>query len=247
MEPLGVEGGPSRSMLKFRGYEESYHNCSRSINNHINQLGLPGGGWAVGASEDVAEAEQLVKEMEVEARSMKGSEQRESQSRVNQCRADLKSLRRSLDEALQRAKAEELRKGRRGTRGGGYNGNNSEYANNVWSTGAGLRQGHIEGLQAAQESLDRSRLTLLDSQRVLEETEVIGQGVATDLESQRESLLRSRSNVRGTSSVVQNARQELVSLSRKDLLHRLCLYLVIIALSCAILWVLYHKIRRRVG
>ena len=34
---------------------------------------------------------------------MKGSERRQSQSRANQCRADLKSLRKSIEQVRQRA------------------------------------------------------------------------------------------------------------------------------------------------
>lgn len=39
-----------------------------------------------------------VKGMEIEVRSMKGNERRQSQSRANQCRADLKSLRKSIEQ-----------------------------------------------------------------------------------------------------------------------------------------------------
>lgn len=91
----------------------------------------------------------------------------------------------------------------------------------------------------------RSRLSLLDSRRVLEETEGIGRGVVGDLESQRESLLRSRASVRGAEGAATSARRLLRSISRKELRHRLCLYLIILSLSVAIVVVLYLKIRRR--
>lgn len=41
-----------------------------------------------------------VKGMEIEVRSMKGGERRQCQSRANQCRADLKSLRKSVEQVL---------------------------------------------------------------------------------------------------------------------------------------------------
>lgn len=93
----------------------------------------------------------------------------------------------------------------------------------------------------------RSRLSLLDSHRVLEETEGIGRGVVGDLEAQRETLLRSRANVREAEGAATKARRLLRTISRRELRHRLCLYLVIVALSAAIVLVLYLKIRRRLS
>lgn len=90
----------------------------------------------------------------------------------------------------------------------------------------------------------RSRLSLLDSQRVLEETEGIGQGVVGDLESQRESLLRSQAHVRDTGRVSDQARRLLRSIARNEFRHRLMLYLIILGLSTAIVFVLYFKLRR---
>lgn len=91
----------------------------------------------------------------------------------------------------------------------------------------------------------RSRLSLLDSRRVLEETEGIGRGVVGDLESQRESLLRSSAHVRDTDSAATKARRVLRSIARKDLRHRLVLYMIISMLVLAILGVVYWKISRR--
>ncbi|CAM9682451.1 unnamed protein product [Ectocarpus sp. 8 AP-2014] len=101
------------------------------------------------------------------------------------------------------------------------------------------------GPDLTQQSLARSRLSLQDSRRVLEETEGIGRGVMGNLESQRESLLRSRASVRDTGAAAGQARRLLGSISRRELRHRLCLYAVIALLSAAIVFVLYLKIRRR--
>lgn len=90
-------------------------------------------------------------------------------------------------------------------------------------------------------------MSLLDSRRVLEETEGLGRGVIGDLESQRESLLRSQANVRETEGMSQQARRALRSLSHKEFRHRLCLYLIILGLSVAIVVVVYFKIRRWLG
>lgn len=87
-------------------------------------------------------------------------------------------------------------------------------------------------------------MSLLDSRRVLEETEEIGQGVVGDLESQRESLLRSQAHVRQTGGISTRARRLLRSIARKEFRHRLILYLIIVGLSVAIVLVLYFKIRR---
>ncbi|CAM9390674.1 unnamed protein product [Discosporangium mesarthrocarpum] len=239
MEPLGVEGGVSRGMASFRAHEESYHACSRTINNHINQV-TQRGTTAVtdGVKGDLADAEIFIKGMDIEVRSMKGSERRQCQSRANQCRADLKALKRALNQAVERAQAEELRKGK-------WGGGDEGLTHNTWSSGPGFSgQDNSQGFDTAQASLNRGRMSLLDSQRVLEETEGIGQRVTGDLEAQRESLLRSQGNVQETGGMVERARGELRALSGKELRHRLCLYLIISALSCAILYLLYLKIRK---
>ncbi|CAM9905797.1 unnamed protein product [Hapterophycus canaliculatus] len=88
-------------------------------------------------------------------------------------------------------------------------------------------------------------MSLQDSRRVLEETEGIGRGVMGDLEGQRESLLRSRAHVRDTGGAAAKARGLLRSISRRELRHRLLLYVIIVGLSVAIVYVLYLKIRRR--
>ncbi|CAB1116051.1 unnamed protein product [Ectocarpus sp. CCAP 1310/34] len=241
MEPFGFESGPSRAVQTFQSHEESYHRCSMSINRAINGIQLNNLVDAVGATSlplDLQEAEQHVKGMEIEARSMKGNERRQCQSRANQCRADLKALRRSIDQAGQRAQAEELM---RRSGGGAIGGEPRSF-----SEGGGDLRGL--GPDLAQQSLARrvlSRLSLQDSRRVLEETEGIGRGVMGDLESQRESLLRSRASVRDTGAAAGQARRLLGSISRRELRHRLCLYAVIALLSAAIVFVLYLKIRRR--
>lgn len=90
-------------------------------------------------------------------------------------------------------------------------------------------------------------MSLLDSRRVLEETEGIGRGVMGDLESQRETLLRSRANIRETEGAAATARRLLRSISRRELRHRLCLYFIIAVLSTSIVIVLYLKIKRRLA
>ncbi|CAM9647677.1 unnamed protein product [Pylaiella littoralis] len=241
MQSLGYESGPSRAMQTFQSHEDGYHRCSVSINRGINGIQQNSVVEAVGASSllenFLPEADQHVRGMEIEVRSMKGDERRQCQSRANQCRADLKALRRSLEQAGQRAQAEELmRRGGGGSIGGGPTGH---------ADGGSVLGGL--GPDLAQQSLARSRLSLLDSRRVLEETEGIGRSVMGDLESQRESLLRSRANVSETAGAAATARQMLRSISRKELRHRLFLYLVIAALSAAIVCVLYSKIKRRVS
>eukprot|EP00752_Nemacystus_decipiens_P002620 g2453.t1 len=226
-------------MATFKEHEDGYHRCSVAINRAINGIQQNRLVEAVGATSlpnFLQEANQHVKGMEIEVRSMKGSERRQCQSRANQCRADLKALRKNIDEAGQRAQAEQLmRRGGGSTIGGG--------ARDFSEMGSGVLGGL--GPDVAQQSLARSRVSLLDSRRVLEETEGIGRGVMTDLESQRETLLRSRANVRETEGAAATARRLLRTISRRELRHRLCLYLIIVALSASIVLVLYLKIRRR--
>ncbi|CAM9203202.1 unnamed protein product [Sphacelaria rigidula] len=230
MEPFAFEAGPmstNRATASFAQHEKGYHRCSQNINRHINglQLGKVEAVAALDLPDDLEEAEQYVKGMEIEVRSMKGNDRRQCQSRANQCRADLRSLRRSLEQAAHRVQADELMRRER------------EGVNGEWAG--------VVGPDLAQQSLARSRLSLLDSQRVLEETEGIGQGVVGDLESQRESLLRSQAHVRDTGRVSDKARRLLRSIARKEFRHRLMLYLIILGLSTAIVFVLYFKIRRR--
>ncbi|CAN0310753.1 unnamed protein product [Hapterophycus canaliculatus] len=155
MEPFGFESGPSRAMMTFQSHEDSYHRCSMSINRAINGIQRNNLVEAVGATSlpaDLQEAEQHVKGMEIEVRSMKGGERRQCQSRANQCRADLKALRKSIEQAGQRAQAEELM--RRGGGGGGIGGGPRDYLGGSGGSGGGAGLGGL-GPDLAQQSLAR--------------------------------------------------------------------------------------------
>eukprot|EP00611_Tribonema_gayanum_P021221 TRINITY_DN4034_c0_g1_i1.p2 TRINITY_DN4034_c0_g1~~TRINITY_DN4034_c0_g1_i1.p2 ORF type:complete len:249 (-),score=131.91 TRINITY_DN4034_c0_g1_i1:122-868(-) len=248
MQPLDVEAPPPRSststMTIFNSYEDSYLQAARGINTHISALwslraaanGGGGGAAAAAAPERIVDAatrlfeesESLARGMEIEVRSMTGADRKKCGAKAAQYRSDLLALRRAFDQARARA-AREL-----GYDGGG-GGRGYESAADAT---------RVARLQAGDDSLARTAISLTDSRRVLAETEGVGARVVTDLEGQRQSLLRARDNAREISYDTVEAREVLRAIARRDARHRLALYAIIAALLCAIAFVLYLKFRR---
>eukprot|EP00953_Heterococcus_sp_UTEX-ZZ885_P006416 3927-Heterococcus_DN1.PRE.2 len=158
-------------MTIFASYEDDYLKCARSINTKINELwsakasSSNGGGSVTSAASITAvndatrvfeQAESFLRGMDIEIRSMKGAEKKRCQGKSLQYRNDLTSLRRAFDQARSRASQQAT----------GYD--------TAAATPAATRQ---QRLQAADDSLARTGVSLEDSRRVLAETEDIGADV----------------------------------------------------------------------
>ncbi|KAG5189523.1 soluble NSF attachment protein receptor [Tribonema minus] len=228
MQPLDVEAPPPRSststMTIFNSYEDSYLQAARGINAHISALwslraaanGGGGGGAAAAAAPEriVDAATRLFEESESLARGMEIEVRSMTGADRKKCGAKAAQYRSDLL-ALRRAFDQ-----------------------------ARARAARELGYDGGGRALARTAISLTDSRRVLAETEDVGARVVTDLEGQRQSLLRARDNAREISYDTVEAREVLRAIARRDARHRLALYAIIAALLCAIAFVLYLKFRR---
>jgi vesicle transport through interaction with t-SNAREs protein 1 len=153
---------------------------------------------------------------------MKGPEKKRCQTKSAQYKSDLAALRRTAEQARLRPS---------------HNGSASTNGTTAAAVTRAQRQ------QAADDSLARTGATLQDSVRVLASSEDIGGSVLSDLESQRQSLLRARGHVVDVSGDAGEARQLLQAIARRNARHRLMLYCIIAGLLVAIAIVLYFKFR----
>lgn len=88
---------------------------------------------------------------------------------------------------------------------------------------------------------------LRDSQRILAETEYIGNNTLLQMGRQREQLESANENIRAVVNIAQQAKTILVSMSRRAFRNRFCLYGMIASLIWANLYVLYRIYRKNYG
>jgi vesicle transport through interaction with t-SNAREs protein 1 len=215
MQPMSLEGGKSRQMTIFRTYEARYKALVRSLNRHIDSYTSLPPGSASSPPTNDAAAESDFKSAESAVKGM--------ELEVRSMQGDEKK--RSMVASRQyRSDLDTLRRNFEAAR--------AQAKDTKFSPGHSLGQSRVGDL-------------LMDSAQVLADTESIGGNVMGDLESQRESLLRSHQNVRETGGFSDRSGSILRSMERRYMRTKLVLYGIIVALCCAIILVLYIKLTRR--
>jgi vesicle transport through interaction with t-SNAREs 1 len=94
-------------------------------------------------------------------------------------------------------------------------------------------------LVASNERLDQSTYSLQQAKQTVNETEQIGDTIVSDLENQREKLIGAGENVTETKSNTHTARRALNLISRRVLIQKIFL-LILILLLFITMWVLLY-------
>ena len=93
----------------------------------------------------------------------------------------------------------------------------------------------------AASSLSRSTQLLEDSMRKIGETEVIGDAVASNMESQRAQLINASDKVHEMRGFTSDARAILRSMGRRAIMEKCVLITIIIVLIISIILVVYYR------
>eukprot|EP00638_Chattonella_subsalsa_P019646 CAMPEP_0117858872 /NCGR_PEP_ID=MMETSP0950-20121206/2781_1 /TAXON_ID=44440 /ORGANISM="Chattonella subsalsa, Strain CCMP2191" /LENGTH=239 /DNA_ID=CAMNT_0005708607 /DNA_START=85 /DNA_END=804 /DNA_ORIENTATION=+ len=230
MHPLMI-ATENDSLAVFKSYEEEYLKCSRAINRHINELGAnnPTADQVhqidAMAQADLQEADNYIRSMMVEARSLEGQQRSKCKTKVEQYKSDLVNLRANYELAQHRVRRQEL----------------------IGSEGniQGIHDDQKTRLLQSSATLEKSSEALESSRRILAETEDIGVNILGDLEEQRETLISAHAKVKQTSSIVHRARYLLNKMGRQALTQRICLYVCIILLVFVIIFLVYFLYIRK--
>ena len=102
-----------------------------------------------------------------------------------------------------------------------------------------------KALVASNERLDQSTYSLQQAKQTVNETEQIGEIIVNDLESQREKLIGAGDNVAGTKQSTHIARRALNLISKRVLIQKIFLLILILLLFITMWLLLYYGIIHR--
>jgi len=210
-------------MDRFNRYEENFLNSSRIISRCINQLDSANGvvdviiSASVEIDGEIAEAEGYLRAMDVEFRTMSSMEKKNAQTKLTDYREELRQLQGTYNSAKSGAESLAIR---------------------------GAPSSRAKLLNANQR-LDQSTATLEQSRQMLAKTQVIGDTVLSDLESQKDTLMDAQSRVHETRSLANDAKRILRSMGQRAILHKICVAFTILVLAGAIVAVGYYGVMKK--
>lgn len=165
----------------FRDYESDFKSLQAAIDEKLQLLAENGGGdaaaTAVEAGQKASEADQALRQMEVEARMMPTGQRSQLEPVLRQHRARLCEQRRALAEVKEAANRKNLLAG--GSSGATVYGRHAEQ----------------ERLTEAHQNMHSASARLEEAHRQALDAEAISMEVASDLRQQRDSIARARDNV----------------------------------------------------
>uniref|UniRef100_A0A7S3QKG3 Vesicle transport v-SNARE N-terminal domain-containing protein n=1 Tax=Dunaliella tertiolecta TaxID=3047 RepID=A0A7S3QKG3_DUNTE len=215
----------------FQQYEADYCQKSTSVSKKLPTLeGLAGEARRKRVHEvevELKSAEDVLKRMDMEARSLPVEQSKPLLIKVKEYRADLGSLK---DHAKQASKSTAaLGDAARAELG---------LAGDYYSTSAGQRERMLSSTQRLEKSSDH----LHHGREQLIQTEELGASILRDLHSQRETIMHSKSTLQGTDDNITKARKILSSMSRRMLQNKIIMAGVILFLLLGIILMVYAKL-----
>ncbi|CAI7758283.1 unnamed protein product [Closterium sp. NIES-53] len=186
------------------------------------------------------EADSLIRRMDLEARSLAAAQKAALLVKLREYKADLQTLRRDLQRALQDAAASASEAAR-----------DQLLGNTEGQAGEGMSQEELAAtgaqrmrLLGATEQLGESSQRLEASKRALLETEELGVSILEDLHNQRQTLLNARDNLYGVDASIDRGRQILNSMARRMNRNKWISIFILIVLILAIIIVIFVKMHR---
>ena len=161
---------------------------------------------------EIAEAEGYVKAMDVEFRSMPSADKKSVAEKISGYKDELQELIKSFANVRHEAELKALKKD------------------------SSARTRH---LLSANQKLDNSTSLLERSRMMIAQTELVGNNITADLESQKETLIGAQAKVYETKEITDDARGVLTSMGNRALYHKCCVLFVIVFLAAMIGIVLY--------
>lgn len=215
----------------FRQYETDYCSKSTDISRKIASLASLTGELrrkkVTEIEADVREADNVIKRMDMEARSLAADASRSLSSKVREYRADLASLREQLKAAA----------------AGALDGDAAARAelglgDSYYSSSAGQRDRMLAATERLQKTSDR----LQHGKQQLAETEELGVTILQDLARQRETIVHARDTLHGADDNISRARKVLGTMSRRIMTNKVITFGIAAFLIAAIFLVIYVKL-----
>lgn len=196
-------------MDRFRRYEENFLNSTRIISRSIHKLGEAKGNvdsvisCSVEIEGELSEAEGYLKAMDVEYRTMSSSDKRSAQQKVTDYKEEFRMMQSNYQTGKFQAESLALKGG----------------------------PSSRTRLLTANQRLDHSTSTLEQSRMLVGQTERIGDGILTDLEMQKETLMDAQNKVKETKGFTVEAKRVLRIMGNRAFMHKCCIIFLIVFLA----------------
>eukprot|EP00891_Asterochloris_glomerata_P001854 jgi/Astpho2/1854/fgenesh1_pm.00038_%23_13_t len=216
----------------FNQYESEYCNKSTEITRKVQAFGgLQGDIRRLRIREvesDVREAEQIIKRMQMEARSFSQDKSQQLLRKVKDYQADLRKI------------SDDFKQAQGGAGGGAAARAELGLSDNYYDTSAGQRERMLKSTEKMDKTTDR----IAQGRQQLAETEELGVGVLQNLHRQRETLVHARDTLHGADDGLAKARRVLAGMSRRIMTNKVIMIGICALLIGAIVLVIYANRRK---
>ena len=192
----------------------------------------------------LAELEQLVRRMDLEARA--GGNQEHVMKTLRDCKAKVHELKGMVREAKEeKARIESRAQLLASSSGGGTGPAMLSSSNN--STGAEQdrrreQNSALDSMMKNTAKIEQTSERIQESKGRLIETEDLGAAILQDLHNQRETIVESRESLRGADDTLSASRKILQTMSRRAQQNKLLFYGVVTVLIITIITIAYKKL-----
>jgi len=196
--------------------------------------------------DSLAEMEQLVRRMDLEARSVGGNDAKQMKI-LRDCKAKAQELKANAREAKERrAQTDSRAQLFASSSGGGGGGTGPAMLSSSNSGGEQDRRREqnsaLDSMMKNTARIEQTGERIRESKGRLIETEDLGAAILQDLHRQRETIVESRESLRGADDTLSTSRKILQTMSRRAQQNKLLFYGVVTVLVITILTVAYKKL-----
>ena len=218
----------------FSGYLEEHSELCASIGRSIAQLRSltdlnERRSTQASVETELIKADELLQQMDLEARSAPKVSAREMQARAKSCRDEIKAMRVSLKQALISGIPQSSERGG----GGGSNGGVSDDEVSENDRARLLKMG---------ERLHDGTNKLKTAMKVALEAEQIGESIMGDLRSQRETIMHATGTMQRANESLSRSKRTLSAISQRALSNKVLMWVLIVLLVLAVVFLLYIEI-----
>mmetsp|Transcript_6394 Transcript_6394/g.12440 ORF Transcript_6394/g.12440 Transcript_6394/m.12440 type:complete len:224 (-) Transcript_6394:530-1201(-) len=216
----------------FSQYESDYCNKSTEISNKTDSLPTFSGDARQKKIKeievDLSNAEQLLKKMDYEARGVSPDKSKLLTVKIKDYKTDLNNLKEKFKNAQSAVTHADAARAELGL--------SSSAANN-----SGFQKDRMSN---ATTQLQQTDARLEEGKRLLYETEDVGANILSELQSQRETIMRSRDTLRKTDDTIGRARKLLSAMTRRMMQNKVLLVIIILILLGGIGLIIYFKLKK---
>lgn len=206
----------------FDAYDQEFTSISQDINKNINELKRTSGGASGGTIRHIenllSQAQDLIKQMEVEVRSLDPATKKVLNEKLQQYKKSTSSLKSDFERAKEQAQRSNL----------------------IGDKSIEQRQRLLD----TNDKLSRQNEMIANAHRTVAETEDVAAEITTELARNREKILSSRAKATEFMGITDTARRLVSSMSQRDVRQKYMIVFLAIVLIIAIAITIYYSTKK---